>query len=218
MKKLGADYGYTMDGDKAGCVEDETFSADSVTIIINGVITHPGSAYGKMENAIKIAGEIIANLPKDTMTPETTKGLEGFIHPVAVSGGAERTQIKFIIRDFITSELKVKEDILKNITEKVLSSYKNSSYDFVIEESYRNMKEILDTVPFVTEYALEAASGRNLLLLKRVFAVVLTAEASLLWDCLHQTFSQVSMVFTASRSGFQCRICIKQLRRSFICA
>lgn len=162
MKKLGAQYGYTMDGDVAGCIEDETFSADSVIVRINGVITHPGSAYGKMENAIKIAGDILANLPKDTLSPETTKDKEGFIHPVAVSGGAERTEIRFIIRDFITSGLADKENTLKSIIEKVLSSYKNSSYDFIIEESYRNMKEVLDTVPFVTEYAIEAIKRAGL--------------------------------------------------------
>ena len=167
MKKLGADYGYTMDGDKAGCVEDETFSADSVTIIINGVITHPGSAYGKMENAIKIAGEILAKLPKDTLTPETTKDKEGFIHPVAVSGGAERAEIKLIIRDFITAGLVEKENTLRNITNEVLSSYKKSSYEFLIEESYRNMKEILDKVPFVTEYAVEAIKRSGLTPIKK---------------------------------------------------
>ena len=167
MKKLGADYGYTMDGDKAGCVEDETFSADSVKIIIHGVITHPGSAFGKLENAIKIAGEILANLPKDTLTPETTKDKEGFIHPVAVSGGAERTEIKLIVRDFVTAGLADKENILKNIIEKVLSSYKNSSYDLIVEESYRNMKEVLDTVPFVTEYAIEAIKRSGLTPIKK---------------------------------------------------
>ncbi len=162
-KKLGADYGYTMDGDKAGSVEDETFSADSVKIIIHGVITHPGTAFGKMENAIKIAGEILANLPKDSLTPETTKDKEGFIHPVAVSGSTEKAEIKLIIRDFVTEGLAEKENILKDITDKVLSAYKNSSYEFIIEESYRNMKEILDTVPFVTDYAIEAIkrSGLN---------------------------------------------------------
>lgn len=162
MKKLGADYGYTMDGDKAGCVEDETFSADSVTIKINGVITHPGSAYGKMENAIKIAGDIIAALPKDTLSPETTKELEGFIHPVSVKGGAEYTELKFIIRDFITAGLAEKENTLKNITVRVLSPYKNSSYEFVIEESYRNMNEVLKTFPFVIEYAFEAVKRAGL--------------------------------------------------------
>lgn len=162
MAKLEAEYGYTMDGDKAGCVEDETFSADSVTIKINGVITHPGSAYGKMENAIKIAGDIIAALPKDTLSPETTKGLEGFIHPVSVKGGAEYTEVKFIIRDFVTAGLAEKENTLKNITDKVLSSYRNSSYEFVVEESYRNMNEVLKTVPFVTEYAFEAVKRAGL--------------------------------------------------------
>jgi len=162
MKKLGAQYGYTMDGDVAGCIEDETFSADSVLVRINGVITHPGSAYGKMENAIKIAGEILANLPKDSLSPETTKDKEGFIHPVQVSGGAERTEIRFIIRDFITAGLTDKENTLKGIIENALSSYKNSSYDFIVEEYYRNMKEVLDTVPFVTEYAIEAIKRAGL--------------------------------------------------------
>lgn len=162
MSKLGAEYGYTVDGDKAGCVEDETFSADSVTIKINGVITHPGSAFGKMENAIKIAGDIIAALPKDSLSPETTKGLEGFIHPVSVKGGAEFTEIKFIIRDFVTAGLAEKENTLKNITDKVLSAYKNSSYEFIVEESYRNMNEVLKTVPFVTEYAFEAVKRAGL--------------------------------------------------------
>lgn len=162
MAKLGAQFGYTMDGDKAGCVEEETFSADSVTIKINGVITHPGSAYGKMENAIKIAGDIIAALPKDTLSPETTKGQEGFIHPVSVKGGAESAEIKFIIRDFITSKLAEKETLLKNITGSVLSRYTNSSYDFNIEESYRNMKEVIEKVPFVTEYAMEAVKRAGL--------------------------------------------------------
>ncbi|MBN8585769.1 MAG: peptidase T [Ignavibacteria bacterium] len=162
MAKLAADYGYTMDGDKAGCVEDETFSADSVTIKINGVITHPGSAYGKMENAIKIASDIIAALPKDTLSPETTKGLEGFIHPVSVKGGAEYTEVKFIIRDFVTAGLADKENILKNITDKVLTAFPNSSYEFIIEESYRNMNEVLKNVPFVTEYAFEAVKRAGL--------------------------------------------------------
>ncbi len=162
MLKLGANYAYTLDGDKAGCVEEETFSADSVIIKINGVITHPGSAYGKMENAIKIAGDIIASLPKDSLSPETTKEKEGFIHPVSVKGGAESTEIKFIIRDFNTSSLAEKENILKNIIDKVLTYYKNSTYEFKIEESYRNMYDILKDVPFVTEYALEAVKRTGL--------------------------------------------------------
>ncbi|HEY3250588.1 MAG TPA: peptidase T [Ignavibacteria bacterium] len=156
MKKLGADFGYTLDGETLGQVVDETFSADSVTITINGVITHPGFAKGKMENAIKIASEIISQLPKDYLSPETTYKREGFIHPVSVTGGVEKTIIKFIIRDFKDQGLTDKETYLKNLTEKVLSAYKNSSYTFEIKESYRNMKHVLEKYPNVTEYAIEA--------------------------------------------------------------
>ena len=162
IKKLGADFAYTIDGETLGNIEDETFSADSVTITINGVITHPGFAKGKLENAIKIAGDIISKLPDDSLSPETTSGREGFIHPVSVSGGAETTVTKFIIRDFITAGLKEKEVYLKNITKEVLTHYKNSSYSFLAEHSYRNMKEVLDKYPRVTEYAIEAVKRAGL--------------------------------------------------------
>jgi tripeptide aminopeptidase len=115
-----------------------------------------------MENAIKIAGDILAKLPKSTLTPETTRNKKGFIHPVAVSGNAEKAEIKLIVRDFVTAGLAEKENIIKDITKKVLSAYKKSSYQFIVEESYRNMKEILDTVPFVTEYAIEAIKRAGL--------------------------------------------------------
>lgn len=156
LKKLGADFCYTMDGETLGQVVDETFSADSVTINITGVMIHPGFAMDKMENAIKIAGDIIAKLPKYELSPETTSGREGFIHPVSVSGGGEKVTMKFIIRDFVDAGLAEMETYLKNITNEVLQHYKNSSYEFIVEESYRNMKQVLDKYPHVTEYALEA--------------------------------------------------------------
>jgi tripeptide aminopeptidase len=156
LKKLGADFCYTMDGETLGQVVDETFSADSVTINITGVMIHPGFAKDKMENAIKIAGDIIAKLPKYELSPETTSGREGFIHPVSVSGGGEKVTMKFIIRDFVDAGLAEKEAYLENITKEVLQHYKNSSYEFIAEESYRNMKQVLDKYPHVTEYALEA--------------------------------------------------------------
>ena len=156
IKKLGADFCYTMDGETLGQVVDETFSADSVTININGVMIHPGFAKDKMENAIKIAGDIIAKLPKYELSPETTSGREGFIHPVSVTGGGEKVTVKFIIRDFVDAGLAEKEAYLENITKEILQHYKNSSYKFIVEESYRNMKQILDKYPHVTEYALEA--------------------------------------------------------------
>jgi tripeptide aminopeptidase len=156
LKKLGADFAYTMDGGALGLVEDETFSADSAVLTIHGVITHPGRAKDKMESAIKIAADILAKLPKDWLSPETTQEREGFIHPVTINGGVETTTVKFIIRDFEDIGLHEKEIYLENIIKEVLCNYTNSSYEFKVEESYRNMKKILNDYPHVTEYAQEA--------------------------------------------------------------
>ncbi|HTB32747.1 MAG TPA: peptidase T [Bacteroidia bacterium] len=156
MKKLGAEYGYTMDGESLGHIEAENFSADAVTIVLNGVSVHPGFAKGKMENAIKIASEIIAELPKDTCSPESTQDMEGFVHPTSISGSLEQATLKFIVRDFVTEGLKAKEDLLRTITEKILKDYPNSTYMFKVTEQYRNMKEIIDRHPIVIQYAEEA--------------------------------------------------------------
>ena len=155
LKKLGADFGYTMDGETAGTIEDETFSADAVEIAIKGVAIHPGFAYGKMENAIRIAGDIIARLPKD-MAPETTKGRDGFIHPTGVSGVMEKANLSFIIRDFTEEGLKTKEALLESITQEVMKNYPGSGYTFTVKEQYRNMKVVLDKNPEIVEYAVEA--------------------------------------------------------------
>ncbi len=163
MQRLGAQFGYTLDGGEVGSLEDETFSADSVQIIIYGVITHPGYAKGSLINAIKIGGEILDALPKSALSPETTEKREGFIHPVRIDGIAEKCTIDFIIRDFVTEGLKVKEDYLKDLTEKVLSKYPNASFQFIIKEQYRNMKEILDQHPEVVDYAKEAISRSGLM-------------------------------------------------------
>ncbi len=133
LKKLGANYAYTLDGGEAGTFEDETFSADGIKIIINGVIAHPGYAKDKMINALKIAGEILAALPKNEFNPETTSGREGFVHPVAVNGIAEKATIEFIVRD-----------------------YPKASLQFEVYEQYRNMKEVLDKNPQVVDNAKEA--------------------------------------------------------------
>jgi len=155
MKKLGAQYGYTMDGESLGHIEAENFSADAVTITITGVSVHPGFAKGKMENAIKIASEIIARLPKDKLSPESTTDMEGFVHPTSISGTLEQAKLQFIIRDFVTEGLKEKEDLLKTITEKVLKEYPNSTHQFTVTEQYRNMKVIIDKHPKVIQYAEE---------------------------------------------------------------
>lgn len=156
MAKLGADFGYTIDGEKRGSLEDETFSADAVAIDIRGVSIHPGFAKGKLESALKIASDIVAALPKDKLSPETTEGKEGFIHPVSISGGAELAKIEFIIRDFTDEMLERHENTLREIMNAVLKQYPNSRTEFKVTEQYRNMKKVLDQHPQVVEYAKEA--------------------------------------------------------------
>ena len=162
LAKLGADFAYTLDGGEAGTFEDETFSADGVRIIIHGVIAHPGYAKNKLVNALKIAGEILAALPKNELAPEVTDGREGFIHPVAVNGIAEKATIEFIIRDFVTEKLADHELLLKSIAENVLRSFPKASMQFEVWEQYRNMKEVLDQYPQVAAYAKEAYECRGL--------------------------------------------------------
>jgi len=164
LKKLGADFGYTLDGGDAGSLEDETFSADGVKVIIHGVIAHPGYAKGKMINALKIAGEILAALPKDRLSPESTDGKRGFIHPVRVEGIAEKCTIEFIIRDFETDGLQKKEDYLRTQIEERLRTYPKASFEFVVTEQYRNMKEVLDVNPHVVDFAKEAINRAGLTL------------------------------------------------------
>lgn len=155
MKKLGAEFGYTMDGETIGHIENETFSADAVTIIVKGFPTHPGFAKDKMQHAIKIAAEIVNNIPKNK-TPETTEKKEPFIHPTSINGGLEQVEIKFIIRAFDTPTLKALEEELKGITAKVVSNYNKCSFDFIVTEQYRNMGEVLAKCPHVVDYAVEA--------------------------------------------------------------
>lgn len=156
LQKLGADFGYTVDGEAIGTLENETFSADGVKITIHGVSTHPGYAIGKLENALKIAAEILAQLPKDKLSPETTQDKEGFIHPVQMEGIQEKAVLSFIIRDFTVAGLHEKEALLKGIMEEVLKGYPNSSAEFKVQEQYRNMKEVLDQHPEVIQNALTA--------------------------------------------------------------
>ncbi|MEI8137606.1 MAG: peptidase T [Bacteroidota bacterium] len=155
IKKLGADYGYTMDGETLGHVENETFSADGVSIRIKGFSTHPGFAKDKMQHAIKIAAQIVTKIPREK-TPEATEKKQPFIHPTGINGGLEEVEIKFIIRAFDTPTLLALEEELRQITVEVLSHYDKCSYEFVVVEQYRNMKDVLATCPQVVEYALEA--------------------------------------------------------------
>jgi tripeptide aminopeptidase len=156
LKKLGADFAYTMDGESAGDIEDETFSADGATITIEGVSTHPGYAKGKMEHAIKIAAAIVDRLPKDTCSPETTEGKQGFLHPIAISGALENATLDFIVRDFTDEGLKEKEALLENIVKGVMQDFPRSTYRLEIKQQYRNMKQVIDGYPAIMDNGMEA--------------------------------------------------------------
>ena len=156
IQKINAVYGYTLDGEKRGHLENETFSADGFTIKIKGISQHPGFAKGRMESAIKIAAEIISNLPKENLSPETTEKMQGFIHPVDIQGHVEEAQIDFILRDFDTLKLIEYGNLIKEITAKILKNYPNSTADFVQTEQYRNMNEILKDHPLCISLAMDA--------------------------------------------------------------
>ncbi|MGN8019561.1 peptidase T [Phyllobacterium sp. 22229] len=155
VAKLGAQFAYTVDGETAGHIEDESFSADGVDITISGVAIHPGFAKDKMENAIKIAGAIIDRLPRD-IAPETTEGKEGFIHPTGVTGSMEKAALSFIIRDFTEDGLAAKEAMLEALVKEVMAGYPGSSHTFTVRQQYRNMKSVLDRHPEIVDNAVEA--------------------------------------------------------------
>lgn len=156
IKKLGADYGYTLDAGVRGAYEDETFSADGATVNFYGVSAHPGYAKGKLVNALKIAGDFLNRLPKSNFSPETTSGREGFVHPVTMGGVAEHAWVKFIVRDFETAKLGDHESRLKEIMEDTVSDYPGAKADMNVEEQYRNMKEVVQQTPEISDYAIQA--------------------------------------------------------------
>ena len=162
LKKLGADFAYTIDGETAGNIEDETFSADAATLTIEGVSTHPGFAKGKMEHAIKIAAAIVDRLPKDTCSPESTEGKEGFLHPIGISGALEKATIGFIVRDFTDEGLREKEALLEGIVKDVMKDYPRSTWRMEVKPQYRNMKQVIDRHPETIDYAIEAIGRTGL--------------------------------------------------------
>ncbi len=156
MSKVNADYGYTLDGGTLGSIEDETFSADAVKVTFYGVSAHPGYAKGKMVNALKLVSDFISALPKDRWSPETTQDREGFVHPAAISGIMEEASVSLIIRDHLTEKLGQYESELEAIARMVVEQHKGAKMKFEVKEQYRNMKEVIQSVPFVTDYVVEA--------------------------------------------------------------
>ena len=156
MDKLGAQYGYTLDGGERGHLEGETFSADGVTVVFHGVSAHPGYAKDKMVSAIKAASAFVAKLPRNEWNPETTEKMEGFVHPTQIEGVLEKATVSFIIRDFDTAKLATHEERLRRLVDDTVHEFPGVTTEFIIKEQYRNMREILDHNPKVMDYAEEA--------------------------------------------------------------
>ncbi|MFT3946208.1 MAG: peptidase T [Agriterribacter sp.] len=156
IEKLGADFAYTLDAGELGSFEDETFSADSFTVVFSGASAHPGYAKDKLVNAIKVAATFVEGLPKNGLSPETTSGREGFVHPVHINGIAEQVSVQFIIRDFNTNKLSEYELLLQQHVNEALKKHPGSSATVEVKEQYRNMKEVLNNHPHVCGYAVEA--------------------------------------------------------------
>jgi len=167
-EEIKADYGYTVDGEKLGEIEDETFCADTVEIKVMGVNVHPGYAKNKLLNAVKLGVEIVDQFPKDSMSPETTEKREGYIHPHHFSGGSEEATIKILIRDFEEKGLEEKEDFLKGIVDSMCRKYPKAKIDLKVIESYRNMKLILDKHPDVLEKAIKAVEMSGIKPIKNI--------------------------------------------------
>ena len=153
---FGAECAYTMDGGRRGEIEIESFSADAITVTFHGFNTHPGYAKGRMLNTIKIAAAFIDALPADRLSPETTDGYEGFVHPYVVTASVERTSVRLLLRDFQTAGLREKEALIRTLASDVASRHPGARVEFAVEESYRNMREVLDQRPEIADYAREA--------------------------------------------------------------
>ncbi|MBK7366833.1 MAG: peptidase T [Candidatus Eisenbacteria bacterium] len=161
VKRFGAYCAYTLDGEGRGRMDAETFSADAMTVTFQGFNTHPGLATGVMVNSIKIASDFVNRLPKTGLAPETTGEREGFVHPMGMEASVDRTTVKFIIRDFETPGLAVKEAMLEKLARETCADWPGSSVTFEVKNSYRNMRDVLAKVPQVVENVREAMRRAN---------------------------------------------------------
>jgi tripeptide aminopeptidase len=167
IERFGALCAYTMDGSELGELQDETFSAEEAIVTIYGVDVHPGHATGKLVNALRLAARIISSLPADTLTPETTAGREGFIHPYELTGTAARAQIRAIVRDFDDDQLERHVELLRRTAEEVVSAEPRARLELSIRSQYRNMRSHIERVPYVTEAAEQAIRAEGIEPLRR---------------------------------------------------
>ena len=153
---FGADVAYTLDGAGLGDLETETFSAKSMRVTICGLSVHPGSAKGKLVNAVKLAAELVASLPADRLSPETTEERQGYVHPHRISGGVEKTVVDFIIRDHDDDLLEQHTELLRELAGRIAQKEPRAKIEIEVLDSYRNMRRVIDETPRVVENALEA--------------------------------------------------------------
>jgi tripeptide aminopeptidase len=156
INRFGARFAYTLDGPRCGDLEIENFSADAMTIVFKGFNAHPGYAKGRMVSAVKLASEFVHRLPHHGLSPETTEGYEGYVHPHTIEGGVERSVVRLLLRDFTTKGLDQKAKMLTDLADEVARPFPAASVEIERKESYRNMKEVLDRYPEVVEHAKTA--------------------------------------------------------------
>jgi tripeptide aminopeptidase len=156
VARFGAVCAYTLDGGSRGELESESFSADAMTLTFGGFNTHPGYARHRMINAIRIAARFVDALPRTEMSPETTSGYEGFVHPYQFDASVDRTHVKLLIRDFVTAALQEKEALVEALARRIVAEHPGATVTVAVEEQYRNMREVLDAHPAVVERARSA--------------------------------------------------------------
>jgi tripeptide aminopeptidase len=162
LKELGADVAYTLDGAGTGEVEGETFSGDKATVTITGVNIHPSIAKGRMLNAVKLAGEFLAKLPPDTLSPETTEGMEGFVHPYIIEGGVGEVKIHCLLRSFDTPKLAEYAEMLKRFGKEIEAAHPRAKVHVDVAYQYRNMRDGMVKEPRAIPYAIEAVKRAGL--------------------------------------------------------
>ena len=162
LTEVGAVVGYTLDGMAQGEIEGETFSADKAVVTVRGVNIHPSIAKGRMVNAIRLAGLFLERLPRTSLTPETTEGREGFIHPYRIEGGVAETTLHFLLRDFATAKLADEADLLRKVAKELAAEYLGASIEVKVDAQYRNMADGLTHEPRAIAYALEATRRAGL--------------------------------------------------------
>jgi tripeptide aminopeptidase len=166
VARFGAAYAYTLDGGNAGELEFESFSADVMRVTFVGFNTHPGYAKGRMVNAIRAAARFVDRLPRERLSPETTDGYDGFVHPYQFEASVDRTSVRVLLRDHITSKLRDQERLVRTLAEAVAGETA-TRVEIEIQEQYRNMREVLDHHPHVVDRARVAIRALGLTPIER---------------------------------------------------